>query len=93
MKTSLESRYTIPQEVLFRDVDGEAVLLNIQTGKYFGLDEVGTRMWTLLAEDGCLEPAFRTLLGEYDVTSAQLRQDLLHLVDELVSHGLLQFDE
>ena len=91
--TSLESRYTIPKEVLFRDVDGEAVLLNMQTGKYFGLDDVGTRMWTLLAEHGGLEPTFRTLSDEYDVTGAQLRQDLLRLVDELVSHGLLQVDE
>ena len=90
---SLESRITVPENVLFRDVDGEAVLLNMQTGKYYGLDEVGTRMWAVLAEHGSVEPAFRALLEEYDVADAQLRQDLLHLVDELASRGLLQVND
>lgn len=90
--TMLESRINVPEDVLFRNLDGEAIILNTETGKYYGLDEVGTRMWDLLAEHGQVEPAYRALLDEYDVTEGQLQQDLLDLVDKLVSEGLLQID-
>ena len=90
---TLESRISVPEDVLFRDLSGEAVVLNLETGKYYGLDEVGTRMWSLLTQHGRVEPAYQALLDEYDVAEEQLRQDVLSLVDELASHGLLQVDE
>ena len=89
---TLESKIRVPEGVLFRDVGGEAVLLNTETGKYYGLDPVGTRMWALLNEHGQAGPAYRALLNEYDVTAEQLEQDLLALVAVLASHGLLQVE-
>jgi len=91
--TTLEARVSIPAEVLFHDLDGEAVLLNLQSGKYFGLDSIGTRIWNLLAEHGVLAVAYQTVLEEYDVDADQLQSDLLALVDQLASSGLLQLDE
>jgi hypothetical protein len=90
---TLESRISVPEDVLFRDLDGEAVVLNLTSGKYYGLDETGTRMWTLLAQHGRIDAAFKDLLDEYEVTEEQLRQDLLNLVDELAVHGLLELHE
>ena len=87
--TTIESTIQIPQDVLFHDLSGEAVLLNLATGKYFGLDEVGSRMWELLSQHGSIQPAFLTLLEEFEVDEEQLRTDLITLVDELASHGLL----
>jgi hypothetical protein len=91
--TTLQSTVTIPADVMFREISGEAVLLSLQTGKYYGLDEVGARMWALLAELGCLEPAYRTLLDEYDVPPERLQTDLIQLVDKLAAQGLLQVSE
>lgn len=88
----MESTITIGRDVMFRDLDGEAVILNLTTGKYYGLDELGTRMWALLAEHGRVEPAYRTLLDEYDVSEEQLRRDLLAFIDNLASHELLRCD-
>ena len=85
----LQSKITVPPDVLFRDLNGEAVILNLADGKYYGLDEVGTRMWELLSESGRLDQTYQTLLQEYDVSPEQLQKDLLHLVEELVSRGLL----
>jgi len=90
---TLESRVAVNRDVLFRDLGGEAVLLNLQSGKYYGLDEVGTRMWSLLVQHGKVRQAYDALLAEYDVSEERLQEDLLHFVDELVSHGLLQVDE
>ena len=86
------SRIKVQKDVLFRDLGGEAVVLNLKSGKYYGLDEVGTRMWALLAEHGQVEPAYQVLLDEYDVTGDRLQQDLLHFVDELIASGLMQVD-
>lgn len=90
---TLESRVSIGKDVLFRDLGGEAVLLNLESGKYYGLDEVGTRMWSLLLEHGQVKGAYTALLAEYDVDEERLREDLLHFVEELASHGLLRIDE
>jgi len=86
---TLKTTIQVPDDVYFNDVDGEAIILNTETGKYYGLDEVGTRMWTLLADHGQVEPAYHALLAEYDVEEERLLEDLVRLVDELVSHGLL----
>lgn len=50
---------------------------------YYGLDEVGSRLWQLLAEDGNPEAAVAQLLTEYDLDEARLRQDMSGLIDEL----------
>jgi hypothetical protein len=89
---TLQSKVTIGQEVLFRDLGGESVALNLTTGKYYGFDEVATRMWALLTEYGRVEDAYNQLLAEYDVEEDRLREDLLDFVDELVSHQLVQVD-
>lgn len=77
-------------DVVFRELEGEAVLLNLASGMYFGLDAVGTRIWQLLGEHQALQPVFERMLEEFDVDEQTLRSDLLVLVDRLTEHGLLQ---
>src|SRR3954447_20136465 len=79
----LMTRVTVPESVLFRDLDGESVLLETGSGRYYGLDEVGTRMWNLLRQHGEIEAVCRDLLLEYDVPEARLREDLAKLVEDL----------
>jgi hypothetical protein len=91
--TSIAARVRIPKDVLFQDLDGEAVLLNMQSGKYFGLDPIGTRIWNLLIEHGSLAIAYQSVLDEYDVDPDRLRFDFLALVDQLAMNGLIELDE
>jgi hypothetical protein len=86
----LATRVTVPESVLFRDLDGEAVLLETATGRYYGLNEVGTRMWSLLQLHGEIEAAYRDLLAEYQVPAHELRQDLLDFVALLTSRRLIE---
>lgn len=85
-------KVTIPDDVVFRDLAGEAVILNLASGTYFGLNEVGTRMWHLLAEHGSTELLLATVLAEYEVEEAPLRQDLDSLLHILVEKGLIVVD-
>lgn len=81
--------YSISEEVLYQEVNGEVVLLSMTTGKYYGLNEVATRLWHLFGENGNFDDAVRVLLEEYDVSEDQLRADLSETVDRLVADGLL----
>lgn len=83
-------RVAIPETVLFRDLDGEAVLLATESGKYFGLNEVGTRMWSLLHLHGDVEAVCHALLAEYDVPEARLREDVVQFVGALADRGLVE---
>lgn len=73
-----------------RELDGESVLLNLQSERYFGLDEVGTRMWVALSRSESIQTAYEDLLSEYDVDAKLLHQDLESLIDKLVEHGLVE---
>ena len=90
MTSYSKSRIQVPPDVLVSDVGGESVFLNLKTESYFGLDDVGTRMWKLLTENETVESAYQALLIEYDIDEAQLSSDLDALVQKLVDNGLVE---
>ncbi|HWW18489.1 MAG TPA: PqqD family protein [Candidatus Saccharimonadales bacterium] len=87
---SLADRVTVPAHVLVRFLDKESVLLNIETERYFGLDETGTRMWQIVTVAPNVDAAYLQLLDEYDVEAELLRSNLTDLLSRLVENGLLQ---
>jgi hypothetical protein len=93
--TPLPTRITIPDRVLFQEVKGESVLLNLENDRYYGLDDVGTRMWQLLAEHGDTATVVQRLLNEYvgEVDQATLERDLSELIERLAKTGLITVDE
>jgi hypothetical protein len=88
MPVALDSVVMPSDDAVFRELEGESVLLNLETGMYFGLDAVGTRVWQLAASDGSLRAVRDALVGEYDAESAVIERDLLALADALISKGL-----
>jgi hypothetical protein len=86
---TLNSCIKIQDDVLFQELQGEAVLLNLKTGVYLGLNPIGTRIWQLLQQDGSLSKTVDVLLEEYDVGRDQLTRDLLDLVAQMGQQGLL----
>ena len=89
MAPSLDAAFRIPEEVIFRELDGEAVVLNLDTGIYFGLDAVGTRIWRLIEERKPLKAVLDTLIDEYEAPPDRLQRDLLAFVERLDNKGLL----
>lgn len=92
-QSNLSTKVRVSEQVVFRDLDGEAVLLDLKSGRYFGLDEVGTRVWTLLVEGLDLEGVKAALLREYEVDPERLEGDILELVGVLASNGLVAIDQ
>jgi hypothetical protein len=89
MPVTLDSRVTISEDAVFRELEGEAVMVHLDSGMYFGLDPVGTRLWQLIDAHGRLQPAFDAALEEFDVEPARLKADLLQLVSDLARHRLV----
>jgi len=79
----------IPEHVLFQEVDGEAVLLSLDQGFYYGLDELGTRIWKLLDDGLGMEQVVDAVVTDYDVEREQAHQDIVKFLDELEESGLI----
>ena len=74
--------------MLFRRVEDEAVLLDLRSGMYFGLNDAGARAWQLIVEHGALSLVLATLVDEYAVERDVVTRDLLALVEQLVARKL-----
>ncbi len=75
--------------VLCQDDGGDAVLLDLSGERYYGLNRVGTRVWQLLATPSTLDSIHRTLCAEFEAPADRIEQDLITLVDQLQSAGLI----
>lgn len=86
-------RITIADQVYAERVEGETVLLELDSGRYFGLDPVASRLWDLLLEFGTTEAVAQVASGEYDVSLEQLTEDLNALVAELAKRNLIVVED
>ena len=89
-KLTFPARVKPSEDVVWRNLQGESVLLDLKSGVYFGLDAVGTRMWTLMQDQSDLQVVLQELLAEYDVNEETCAQDLLDLVRAMEEKGLVR---
>ena len=80
---------TLSPDVISQEVSGETVLLDLNSENYFGLDEIGTRIWQLIESSGNLQEIYDTMLSEYEVEADQLLEDMEQLVVDIEKAGLV----
>lgn len=90
MSFSFTDRVKVPDGVLISGLQDESVLLNLDSERYYGLDDVGTRMFSVLTSSDSVQSAWERLKKEYDVDHEVLRNDLIYLVESLVEQGLIE---
>jgi hypothetical protein len=86
---NLETRLSIPPQVMSRLVGDETVLLNLSSGTYFGLDKVGKRIWETVSDGQDLAQTIAVITSEFDVDEDQAEADVIEFTSELVERGLL----
>ncbi len=86
---SASPAFEIPPQVLYREVDGQMVLLNLETEQYFGLNEVGAHIVTRLTQRP-FDEALAALTDDFEVDPSVLHRDVDDLVRELLQAGLLK---
>jgi hypothetical protein len=89
---NLDQTIILSPDVISQEVSGETVLLDLESENYFGLDEVGTRVWQLIKETSDLGAIYNTLLKEYEVEEQRLQTDLDALLGEIAGLGLVTLE-
>ena len=84
---------TVPDTVLFHDVGDEIVLLNVETGDYYGLNKMGSRIWTMVHEGRSVDGIHATLFDEYEVSPGRLEQDIQVFLALLQSKSIIEINE
>jgi hypothetical protein len=87
MKTS--AKVNVPEHVMSRQLGEECVMLDLDSGTYFGLDPVGARVWQLLNDGKSVDATCEILAREYDASREQIDRDVARLVKELAANGLV----
>jgi hypothetical protein len=90
MQISFSDRVRIPDDVLISRLQEDSVILNLDSERYFGLDDVGTRVLNVLTASDSIEAAYELLLEEYEVDGQVLRDDLLALIENLAKQGIIE---
>lgn len=83
-------QYKIPGDLLLQSVKDEAVILDPKSGRYFTLNAVGTRMMQLYRDLADVDAVVATIVAEYAVDDATVRQDLQQLLEDLSANGLAE---
>ena len=87
----LTVNYTIDKDkATYRVIDGEAVILNLDNGYYYSLNEVGTRIWEAIDKKKSLNKILDSFKEEYQVPAEQLKNDLLGLIKDLEKEKLIK---
>jgi len=89
MDVAPSEQFVVHPSVITRELSGETVLLNLESGVYYGLDGVGTRVWQLLTQGRTIASVCETMIEEYEVAPDVLRDDVSRLVGELRERGIV----
>jgi hypothetical protein len=87
---SLESVVAASGDQISCDLEGEAAILNLKSGIYYGLDKVGAAVWNLIAQPTAVRNILQALLVRFDVAAERCEHDLLALLSEMSERGLVQ---
>ncbi|MEL6502067.1 MAG: PqqD family protein [Cyanobacteria bacterium J06635_13] len=82
--------YKASTNYLYSEIDSEAVILDVNSGTYFGLNEVSNRIWQLLQTPTSKSAIIGQILAEYDVSPEEAEKDLHNLLEEMLSTGLVE---
>ena len=89
-RIGLDHRVAHREGVLFRNLDGEAVLVDLTSGTYYGLDPVGTRIWERIGGGARVDALLEAILEEYEVDPGTAKRDLLRLLGVLEGRRLIR---
>jgi hypothetical protein len=84
------STVVVTKDQVSCDLSGEAAILNLKSGVYFGLNTVGASIWKLIQEPKTVKEIRDSILEEYDVESGRCEQDILEILQELSTNGLIE---
>jgi hypothetical protein len=86
----LDSTVTATPGQVSADLSGEAVILSLEKGEYFGLNEVGSKVWALIHQPRRVGDVCDAIMSEYDVGRQDCERDVVELLTRMCDEGLVQ---
>lgn len=80
----------ILENIVWRDVDNEVVILDIESGNYFTLDGVGRMIWKHLADGNSIADTTEAVINEYDVSEENAKSDIEGLIEQLKEEKIIE---
>jgi hypothetical protein len=77
------------EDYVFNEVDGELVMMNIETGSYASMNETGKSIWEALEENKSVESVLNTLTEEYDISLETAQKDVVPFLDQLIEQKII----
>ena len=77
------------RETVFSDLGNEVAILNLRTGKYFGLNPIGAFIWKLIQEKRAIADIRNAVVDAYDVAADRCESDVHALLDALLAEDLI----
>ena len=84
-----DQKYTVAEDILFRQVENEGILLHIVSGTYYSLSETSILFWQALAESKSLIPVVERVIDEYEVDRDRVIQELESFLQDLSTYGII----
>ena len=81
------------KDQVFSDLDGEWVILGLKSGVYYGLSDVGARIWSMVQEPRAVDEIRDEILKEYDIEPGRCEKDVLALLEKLADAGLIELKD
>ncbi len=92
-KITIDSTIVVADDVVSCDLDGEAAILNIKDGIYYGLDPIGAKIWNLIQKPNTINRIIQVIIEEYDVKTEECQIDIFELIEQLLDNGLVKINE
>jgi len=89
----LDAHVTIPDHVVFRSFPNETVVLNLESGKYHGLNPTSGRMLEALRKTDVPRRAAMELATEFGQPIDRILNDLIGFISDLKRRGLIQIED
>lgn len=87
------SKVVAAKEQISSDLAGEAVILNLKSGTYYGLNTVGASIWNLIQQPRTISEIKDELLSKYEVGEEQCDRELLAILQQLEAQGLIEVSD
>lgn len=89
MSISTDSIVIASSTQVSSELQDESVILDVQSGTYYGLNDVGASIWAMIQEPKAIAKVQSAIMAEYDVSAEQCEQDVLTLLEQLIEIGLV----
>ncbi|MCK4798306.1 MAG: PqqD family protein [Spirochaetes bacterium] len=89
MEISDDTKFKTTENIAWRNVNDEIVVLNLKSGEYFTLNDVGQVIWTAIADEKNVEEIKMKIIDEYDVSKEKATGDIIQFITGMIEEGLL----